>query len=205
MADTAREINQLVQDAAKKKKELDKTKEKSEKSEFLNTAVSDLKKLEEEIKKEKKDYSKLILILLVIAAIFLVGIITSQILFMLRESAKDPWKTVQAGSDEISKAKEFVTGLLQLKGFAALDSYVDPDIPAPWKQNAKKTIQELKGGNFILDDVQIDDKTIGDKILMTASCSSQERNEKVIFHIKYENSEFKVMRTEKIKIKQDLK
>ncbi|HBC89570.1 MAG TPA: hypothetical protein DCZ94_21745 [Lentisphaeria bacterium] len=202
MGNTAREINQLVQGAAKKKKDLEKQKEAERKSEFLNTAVDDRKKLDEEIKKEKKDYSKLFIVILSAAALVCIIIMICQIVSINRQAARNPWKTVQISSGEIIKAKEFVTGILQLRTNASIDKYLAGDIPPPWKLRATKIIQELKGCNFKLDEVVQDDKNLGSEALFTAVCSSPS-GEKITFYIYYINNEFKIMRAEKIQLKQE--
>ena len=195
MGNTAREINKIVAEAAKKKKEMDKSKEVEEKTDFISTAIDDRKKLRASLKKKVRDYSKIFPCLVIGLAIAFIGSIIYQMVCLYRNIEKEEWKTAKVSAEEYARAKEFVNKSFG-KDKADLDQLFRNESPLTWKSNAKLIIEGMKNAGYEASSVTLDTKNKGNEALMQVTCSAQGK-EDILFFIVLENDDFKILRIEK--------
>ncbi len=199
MSNTLKEINQMVQDAARRQKELDKHKADFEKTEFMNVAIEGRQKLEHQLHAEKKDHSKVFMAILGFMSALLIGVITFQFIQLYRDSGREIWVRPVIASSDLSKAKEFLSGLLA-KPNISLDAYLKPEIPSPWKKNTNAIFKEIRGRQCQVLAVTKDEKQLGENALIRAECSSPEPNMKVVFHLFMVKNDFLILKAEKFQI-----
>ncbi len=196
MGNTAREINQMVHEAATKQKAMAKLKEDTEKIGFTTTAVDVRKKMQEELKKTKTDHSKTFMVILsVIAAVFVIAIIY-QFVQLNRDAKREVWKRPVIEKEDVNKAKAFLAGILE-KTNIRLAPYISPDAPSPWKRNTEKVYLEVKGHQYQILEVIADGKHLGKNALFKAACQSPDQNVKVDFLLVYSNNEFLILKSDK--------
>ncbi|MFZ2654681.1 MAG: hypothetical protein WAX69_07160 [Victivallales bacterium] len=204
MSNISKEIDKIVQDAARKKKEQDKLISDTEKTGFTSIAIDTRKKIENDLKKTHTDHSRLFIVLLsAIIAAFAIILIYQYIQFQ-RESNKNIWIKPVMEKVDLDKAREYVSGLL-LKGNISLDSHMKPGIPGPWKKNSERIYREINGGRSQVLEAIKDDKKLGSEPLVKVSCSSPEPNGRIIFYLFFINKEFLVFKVDKIQINPDTK
>ncbi|HCE42930.1 MAG TPA: hypothetical protein DET40_05235 [Lentisphaeria bacterium] len=196
MSNISKEIDQIVQDAARKKKELDKLKEDTEKTGFTAIAVDDRKKFEHDLKHPKTDHTKTFLIILCSFLVIFAIVLIYEFVQLNRESEKIIWEKPAIGNEVPDKARDYVSGLLA-KGNITLDSHLKSGIPVPWRKNAEKIYKEINLGRGQVLEAVKDEKQLGSIPRIKVVCSSSEPNTHVIFNLLYIKNEFQILNIEK--------
>ena len=77
MGNIAREINAIVTEAARKKKEMEANREVEEKSDFTNAALDSRRKIQKNLKKDLKRHSRIFLYIVVGLGFFFIAYLVS--------------------------------------------------------------------------------------------------------------------------------
>lgn len=195
MGNTAREINEIVAEAARKKKEMDAKSAVDEKADFINTAVDFRKKLERNLKKDVKGHSKVLLYIVICTGIFFTGYLIFQIIYLYLNADKDDWKIASVRVEDYEKAQEFVKNSFE-KYKIDLDQLFCEGSPLTWRNNAKLIIEGMKDARYEVSSATVDTKNRGNEALLKVTCSAKGKKD-ILFYIILENDVFRILRIEK--------
>ena len=196
MGNTAREINQLVQEAARKKKEDEKHRRESEKTEFISTAVDGMKKLEQDLKKDKSDHSNAVTYFLSALGVLFFLFLVYQVIQLHKEKDMVSWKIQAVESDDLKKASSLIAEILSRPKMNVQELF-KADAPEPWKRRLSATIADMRGLNFKVTDAVVDEKARGEKSIIKVSCLSGDSKQKVVFYVYFAENQMKIMMAEK--------
>ena len=195
MGNTAREINAIVTEAARKKKEMDASRGVEEKSDFTNAAVNFRKKFEKSLKKDVKRQSSFLLYIVIGLGFFFTGYLILQAIELYYTADRIEWKTASVRSEDYEKAKEFVRNSFE-KYKINLDLIFYEGIPLTWKNNAKLIIEGMKDSGYEASSVMLDTKNKGNEALLKVTCSARGKKN-IVFFVILENDDFRILRIEK--------
>lgn len=199
MGNTAREINAIVTEAARKKKAMDANKEVEDKSDFTDAAVDSRKKLQRNLKRDVKMHSRFSLYIVIGLGIFFVGYLVLQAVELYYAADGVEWKSAVVRVEDYEKAKEFVkNSFVEYK--INLDLIFYEGIPLTWKNNAKSIIESMRGSEYEASSVMLDTKNKGNEALLKVTCSARGKNN-ILFFVILENGNFHILRIEKIQSK----
>lgn len=165
-----KEINKFVQDAAEKKKKQEEERQKLEKSRFINTAIDDKKRLENIIKREKKDYLRILSFLLLIPILGFIAYSVYNLVGYFKYSDRNAWIIPKVHDEDYERAGDFVNSVLQkAKNRKNTDPCYKHGIPDNWKIKGDEIIQELLlNPNIEVKKISLDEKKKGNQALLIA-------------------------------------
>lgn len=172
MPDIVKDIEKFVRESAKKKKDQEKKQKVLEVNSFIQTAVSQRRQLEKEIKEKKTSYA---FIILSVFGIVFYGLLIFSIYNYYKNSTKKVWIRTEVKPEDFTRVKAFTSELLAKSAAKKnVESFFNSQIPAPWKKGGLNILGSIQRGMKV-EDVSLDKQTLGRKALFNVKCSGLDR------------------------------
>lgn len=192
-----KEINKFVQNSAERKKKQDEEHKKLEKKQFIDIAIDNKKCLEKISKQEKKDYIRIVSLLLLIPIIGVIGYSIYNLAAYFRSSDEKAWIIPEVHDEDYGRAGDFVNFVLRTaKKEKNADLCYKHEIPNNWKIKGDEIIQELLlNPNIQVKKITLDEKKKGTQALLIAECGNSAMT--AVFYLILDEDKFYILKIDK--------
>lgn len=191
---TARDIENIVRNAARRQKEDELKKSVAEKNISTDAAMNHRKQIDEEIVRKRFDHAKILKVSIAIFCIFAIFFIAITTLYYVKFQEKDVWKVPSALPSDYTNASEFVaTTIKKTAKKGNIEEFFAAGTPHPWIKSAKNIFSDPGIRNYTVKNVEIDMCKLGNEAVFHVQCSNPAGDE-ITFVLLMSDGAFKIMK-----------
>jgi len=168
---TAKEIENIVRDAVRRKKEDDLKKSTTEKNSSTDAAMNHRKQIDEEIIRKRVDYAKVLKVVITVCFIIAMCLTAYKTLSYMKSREKDLWQKPSILPSDYTKASEFVTAAIRKTAKKGnIEDFFEASVPYPWRNSAKKIFSDPAVKDYTVKEVKFDMFKLGDEAVFHVQC-----------------------------------
>lgn len=191
---TAKEIDMLVKDAARRKKEEDNRKSLEEKNRSRDAAIDQRKQLEVDMTRKRLDYARIAKLAILVGAIILMWFIIATTISFMAVQKKDVWKKPAVTREDYTKASEYVgQTIAKASKKENIETFFVAGVPSHWLSSAKNILSAPGIKDYKAGEARFDEGKLGSEAVFFVDCSNP-AGEKISFTLTMNNGNFSILK-----------